>query len=399
MTSGQLHKRGISAASFILAATFFYIASTMLVNPLITGFSAELGTGEALAGALAALMSVCSLVMRPVGGNLCDRFNLRALATLGAGLMAVAGLGYAVVTTPLALAVLRVVNGIGYSLCSVCMSTWFASMLPEGQIGSGMGTFGMMNALAMAVGPACGVQLSRALGYRPALACAGLFALASVALIRAAGAQSSDTPDEGKQTVPAPKAKHGFQILDVRALPYALIITCFTIPYTATQSYIVTYAAAHNAGAYVTYFFPVYAIILLALRYGLKKQFDIVGFGKFLAVASLSAVAACIALWTLGGSLGLFAAALFLAASYGLMVSVCQAAAVRACGPEHRGLANGTYFIGFDLGLTLGPLIAGIIIEAFGMSVLYPAMMACVPFAIAIWFIALRNGASKTSQI
>lgn len=389
-----------SAAKIILAATFFYIASTMLVNPLITSFSAELGTGEALAGVISGLMSVCSLIMRPVGGNLSDRVPYRKLATIGASLMCIAGLGYAAVSTPMQLAVLRIVSGLGYSLCSVCMSTWFASLYASEHVGSAMGTFGMMNALAMAIGPALGVQVAGYFGYRVALACAGIFALASLVLIRstrASGAHDSvhaeqkEPDDVSSQSAEHLDSKKKFKLLDVRALPAALIITCFTIPYAATQSYIVSYAAAHGAGAYVTFFFPFYAVILLALRYSLKKQFDTVSFGVFLSIASASALIACASLWMLSGPLGLFVAAIFFASSYGLMVSVCQAAAVRACGKEHAGLANGTYYIGFDLGLTLGPVVAGFAIEALGINALYPTVVCAIPIAILIYVIARRR--------
>ena len=53
----------------------------------------------------------------------------------------------------------RIVNGIGYSCCSVCMSTWMSNMLPKDKIGFGMGLYGTMNALAMAIAPAIGVSI------------------------------------------------------------------------------------------------------------------------------------------------------------------------------------------------------------------------------------------------
>lgn len=38
-------------------------------------------------------------------------------------------------------------------------------------------------------------------------------------------------------------------------------------------------------------------------------------------------------------------AALFMAGGYGIMCSVCQSTAILLAGPEHRGLANSTYYI------------------------------------------------------
>lgn len=407
------------AAGMILAATFFYIASTMLVNPLITGFSGELGTGEALAGLLASLMSVCSLAMRPVGGNLSDRVSFRVLGSVGAGLMSVACVGYALAQTPVQLAVFRITNGIGYSLCSVCMSTWFASLLPPERIGSGMGTFGMMNALAMAVGPAFGVMMSQMFGYRLALACGAVFACASVALVQLAAQRASapartnvsaELSASGKASahsaaselaaestqIPTSRpvgqsaTRHPLRILEVRALPAALIIMCFSAPYAAMQSYVVSYATAHNAGAYVSFFFPVYAAILLAMRYALRKQFDTVSFGRFIGLASLSALVEFVLFWKLNGPIGLFVAALFVAGSYGIMCSVCQANAVKSAGKDHAGLANGTYYMGFDVGMALGPICGGAVIETLGMDALFPALCLSVPLAIAVYLVTQK---------
>ena len=71
-------------AAVILGATFCYLASAMLANPLIAGFAGTLGAAAALMGVLTALMNACSLVVRPIAGNLSDRLPKRALAGAGA---------------------------------------------------------------------------------------------------------------------------------------------------------------------------------------------------------------------------------------------------------------------------------------------------------------------------
>lgn len=45
----------------ILISGFFYFASPMLVTPLITGFSENLGASAALMGVIGGLMNICSL--------------------------------------------------------------------------------------------------------------------------------------------------------------------------------------------------------------------------------------------------------------------------------------------------------------------------------------------------
>ena len=59
----------------VLAATFFYMASPMLVTPLITGFTESIGASAALMGLVGGLMNLVSLLCRPIAGNLADRIS------------------------------------------------------------------------------------------------------------------------------------------------------------------------------------------------------------------------------------------------------------------------------------------------------------------------------------
>ena len=78
----------------ILAASFFYFASPMLVTPLITGFAESVGASAALMGMIGGLMNLCALFCRPIAGNLADKISKYKLSFLGAGLMALSCLGY-----------------------------------------------------------------------------------------------------------------------------------------------------------------------------------------------------------------------------------------------------------------------------------------------------------------
>lgn len=406
-------------ARVMLAASFFYLGSTMLVNPLIAGFTGSLGGTAAFMGVIGGLMNVCSLAIRPMAGNLSDIVAKRGLATVGAVVLAVSTSLYAVAADPVQVAVLRLVSGAGYALCSVCMSTWFASLLPPARIGSGMGMFGMMNALGMAVGPAAGLAISGWLGYRPALAFGGIMAAATVVLVRFVG-------DPGKPAAAGPRAGSGardradvgarreagaaeplagdatgpqgqgsrhrmaqprrrFALVDMRVVPAALIVALFTVPYMATQSFLVSYVDARGLDLSVSLFFPVYAVALLVLRFALKRRFDTVRFGPFLLASSVCAVCALVLLAVMRGDGALFAAAACMAGGYGVMCSVCQATAVRLVGPEHAGMANSTYYMGLDIGMALGPMIGGMLFGAVDLGLFYPVLAVTVPLALAVY--------------
>lgn len=93
-------------------------------------------------------------------------------------------MGHVLAPVPAVVGVCRVVNGIGYLLCSACMSTWIAEILPQDRVGAAMGIFGMMNALGVAIGPLLGIMLYQALGHRAAMAAAAVLAECSLVAVR-----------------------------------------------------------------------------------------------------------------------------------------------------------------------------------------------------------------------
>ena len=359
----------------ILAASFCYMACPMMVTPLITGYAGVLGAGGIIMGLIGGLMNICSLVMRPVAGNLSDRTSKYKLSILGATCMFVACIGYIISNSAVILMISRLIHGIGFSCCSVCMSTWMAGMLPKEKIGSGMGIFGTMNALSMAIAPSIGIKLSSLFGYRTAFATAAGFALLTLILIQFISDHGQ--PQKGEK-------KHQIRLIIPRILPLALIVTLFTIPYCATQSFLISYIQARGINVSTSLFFPVYALVLLGLRIGLRKYFDTLPFRTFLIACTLSSALAILLLNSMTNNLMLFAAAVFMAAGYGIMCSVAQSTAILMAKKGESGMANSTYYVGLDIGMSLGPILGGFLYSGLDITFFYPAFLITIPLILAM---------------
>ena len=373
----------------ILAASFCYFSSPMLVTPLITGFAGSVGASAALMGVIGGLMNLCSLFCRPLVGNLADRLSKYKVSTAGAALMSLACLGYILSSHPAGIVFFRVVNGVGFACCSVCMSTWMSNLLPREKVGSGMGVYGMMNALGMAVAPGIGVTVYQTFGYHTAFAIALVFSLATLLIVQFVGDKGEPEPE----ALPAGSkdGRPALQIADPKVLPIAAIIMLFAIPYCATQSFLVSYAEARHLAVSVSLFFPLYAVVLLVLRLSLKGLFDRLPFGIFLAGSSLSAQLGILALAGMNGNMVMFFAACFMAGGYGIMGSVCQSTAILLAGKGKRGLANSTYYIGLDLGMTLGPVIGGFLYGRLDLAWFYPALVLTVPLGVLVYLLFMRK--------
>ena len=365
----------------VLAASFFYMASPMLVTPLITGFSGSIGASAALMGLVGGMMNLVSLFCRPLAGNLADRISKYKLSFIGAVFMTLACVGYIFAPNEAVVVIARIINGFGFACCSVCMATWMSDMLPKDKIGSGMGFYGTMNALAMAVAPAIGVSAYQTFGYRASFVIALVFSVAIIAVIQFIG----DKGEPEKEPVSTDEEQKRIELIDVKVIPIALIIMLFAIPYCATQSFLVTYTETRGLHIFVSLFFPAYAVVLIVLRLSLRNLFDKLPFQVFLLARIVSELMAILLLTLMNNNVIMILASCFLAGGYGVMSSVCQSTAILLAGKGKRGLANSTYYIGLDLGMTLGPFIGGILYGGLDIKWFYPVLMMTMPLAGAVY--------------
>ena len=148
----------------LMGASFFFMFSTMLVTPLINGYSSALGAHEIFAGIVTGSMSIIALILRPLAGNLSDHISKYRLSVIGSVLIFIGVVGYCISPTSQLLLLFRLVNGVGFVLATVCMTTWLSLVVPREHVGEAMGMYGLMNALAMALAPAIGIALYNVIG-------------------------------------------------------------------------------------------------------------------------------------------------------------------------------------------------------------------------------------------
>ncbi|MEM5721604.1 MFS transporter [Bifidobacterium animalis subsp. lactis] len=391
--AGKARERLITRdVALIMAATFFYMTSSMMGTPIIAGFSQSLGASGALMGFLAGALSLSALICRPIAGNLSDRTSKRKLAVIGALIFLASNLGYYFVPNTAWLLAARILNGVGFACISVCLSTWLSMLLPISRMGAGMGLYGTMNALAQAVGPDLGIRASKAIGYRNTfLIAVGLTCCIVICVLL--------IKDGGKP----PRARLGRQqggerhhirldsLFEPRVIPIALIFMLFAIPYFANQSFIVDYANARHAHVIVSLFFPCYAITLLISRIVLRNWFDTKSFLFFMVTGTICQIVMLASLTVMRNNWFVMLAGLATVGAYGMMSSVTQARAVLIAGKARSGMANTAYYAGIDLGMFLGPLIGGFLYGGLPIIWFYPALLLTMPVAWIVYAFAHRT--------
>lgn len=366
----------------VMAASFFFMFSTMFVNPLINGYAKSLGASSGFAGLIVGIMSIAAMFLRPIAGNLTDKFSKYRLSFIG-GILIVAGVtGYVIAPASNWLLLFRLINGSGYVLCTVCMTTWLAFLVPRAHVGQAMGFYGLMNALAMAVAPALAISIYQKTGYRTAIIASAISAFVMVIIIQFVGNKAK--PKEVKHSEKKKSFLH-FKIIQKNVLPIAMLTTLFAFPYFATQADLVTYVEERHLNVNVGSYFLIYAIVLLLIRIVLKNLFDTVKFGTWFWYSVVATMIYLILLATMKNNWVMALAAAFMAIGYGLMYSVLQSTAMLLAPISEQGLASSTFYLGLDFGMAFGPIIMGFINDLLPVKYFYLVQLILIPFMILIY--------------
>ena len=373
----------------VMAASFFFMFSTMFVNPLINGYAKKLGASSAFAGVIVGIMSIAAMFLRPVAGNLTDKFSKYRLSLIGGVLILIGVVGYIFTPSSGLLLLFRLINGTGYVLCTVCMTTWLAFLVPRQHVGEAMGFYGLMNALAMALAPALSINIYQKIGYRESLIAAAIAAFLMIVAIQFVGNHALPLKKKGQT-----QKKH-FKIIQMNVLPVAILTTLFGMPYFITQADIVTYVEQRHLTVAVGSYFLIYALVLLVIRIGLKRYFDTVRFGVWFWLSLVSTAAYIFLLAVMNNNWQMALAAAGMALGYGIIYSVLQSTALLLAPIEEQGLASSTFYLGLDVAMSFGPMISGVVDSVLPVKYFYWVDLVLVPLMLVVYFIWRKrlNGA------
>lgn len=344
------------------------------------------GLTETSIGLVVAGLSVAALATRFVAGAAYRPSRTRYLMPFGSLLSAIAFLGLAVSSHPLALAGFTALNGIGFSLASTSGLAAIMDARPDADAGSIMGWYTGVNGLGFAVAGFVGGALGDVFGTAHAIALlASVPFVAGVLLagaLRRFGRTAPRAPDRAERSLAPARGERR------RLLPSGFA--------DAGPVLWLAFAVALHInliGGMLTTYFPLYglAIGLSLTQIGaLKGLHSSASSGvRFVAVLVLRHVDyRRLTTWlvVLGGlgvaALALSPAFIVLAVAWitigltrGLLRTSSAAMVMESTGSAGtgRGAASGLYLAGLDLGKILGPLAGGVAVGLWNYQVAFLA--------------------------
>ena len=351
--------------------------------PVLPLYAQRLGLSGQEIGVVIAAFAISSMALRPWAGWAADRYGRRPLMLAGGAVFLLAPLGYGVSLGAFSMTLTRLFHGAGMGLYPTAATAMAADLAPPARRAEILGIFGMAGSLALALGPALGVALSRTLGYvslfviSTAIGALGLVLIASV-----------------RETL-VERGSHRFRVRDTLhrgAVFPSLLMLSLMLTYGALITFMPLHADARGLNPGV--FFLVYALALTVARQPAGKMSDRHGRAP-VAAAGLAVIAGALVIVALSESgAGLIAAGIVYGIGQGIAQPALVAWSVDGAPATERGRAVGTFYTALELGIAVGGIAAGVSVARAGYA---PTFFACAVLVLVAAVIAASAARARST--
>jgi len=337
----------------------FYILTPLLPIYLDIQFAADKDVmGLVLSGYV-----VAALLVRPFSGFIVDTFDRKKVLMLCFFTFFILFSGYIGAGTLLLFAIVRTLHGLPFGAVTVANSTMAIDVLPSSRRNEGIGFYGLSNNLAMAFAPSVGIWIYHATGnfqllFWIALVTA-LFGFITVSTIKT----SPRVPKKEKQPISFDR------FFLTRGWLLAVNIMCFSICWGIMSNYVAIYGAevldiTDGTGLF---FMILSAGLFLSRIQGSKALAK----GKIIENAALGVILSLVG-YTLFASVeqpwAYYLSAAFIGVGNGHMYPAFLNMFIKLARNDQRGTANSSILTAWDLGMGLGIVAGGFLLEYISYS-------------------------------
>lgn len=364
-----------SAGRLLLTAciiSFVCFFGSYMRIPIVPLFAMSLGADTVQVGMInGAFMLVAGALSIPTG-ILSDRFGRRLPMLGGMILLAASSVLLYWSSSPLQMAVIYLLFGVGLSAFSPTLMSYVADVTPPEMLGQAYGRYTMALYGGITLGPAAGGFLGTALGLRSVFLVAGglIFVMFFVALFFLPARPVHGSGDAASSAI-MPVLK---TLMGNRPLVACLVATlggCFGFGMFVTYMPLYIRSQGMSTGA-VGFVFATQALANALSRLPAGRLYDRVADRSLLVTGGLAVFALALAAFGLCHSVvTLMAAAAVMGVSMGVAFTVVCALIADVVPREMRGLAMGCYNTSVYAGMMLCSVCMGMVIKGEGFPVAF----------------------------
>ena len=343
---------------FFAQFTFTFVIFSLI--PTLPIYLSRLGSKEVEIGALIGSSAVASLVLRPFVGRALLKISEKRFMTIGALFFASASIAYIFAPPFWLFLIVSVLQGIGFALFTTASFTLIAKISAGAHMGQSLSYFILAFTTSSALAPPMAMFLINGFSFIFLfLVCLGL-SLCSLFITHQLGRGPVVPLQE-------PSTEDGF-FLSRRSLQPSIIAFCPFFIWGALTTFFPLYAISHGVTNPGLFFSTVAVTLILSRVFG----------GKILDLYRRERIILfCITPYIIGMILLAFSKTLFMFILVAVIYGIGPAfliPALMACALDRGGSPGptmGTFNALTDLGMSLGPVMMGIVIQSTSYSIMF----------------------------
>ncbi|PAD23672.1 MFS transporter [Niallia circulans] len=376
----------------LLSNALLFLAFEMLV-PTLPLLVESIGSGPSQVGMTIGIFTLSALVARPFCYALTFYLDKKYLLIIGVLITFLSTWGYLLSTNLTSLIVLRLVHGFGFGIATTFFATLASEQLPHNRMGEGIGYFGVGETISMSIGPMIGIALLNKYDFD------GLFTSGAAILFIAVLLVFGITRKRMNITPIRDNAskKITYKLFKKKVLPQSLLIFFIGLVVSGVITYISLFAK-HQGITNVAWFFFISALTGILIRVASGKIFDKKGPSYVLIPSGISLIIGIVLVANSYSELLLNIAGIFYGVAFGAIFPAIQAWVLNIVEPRDREDAMSTFYNCFDIGIGVGAMLLGLVVQATSYKTMF---LLSTIFVIAFMSLTIylgRNSKAHASQ-
>lgn len=364
-------RESIWSAPFVvlMAVNFFQSTAAFMATATLPVFADSLGATAAMVGVVVSSFTLSSILVRPFAGPAFDSFSRKRMLLASQAVICLSFFAYGFVDSLGVLVAIRLFHGVGIGCSGPLAMSLVSECLPASKFASGISIYALAQSFAQVIGPATGLYLVGAVGFS-----AAYFLAAALLVVAMGGIFAIREPY--RERLPYELKLSRMFAREAAGKAFALML--IAVSFSCMTSYVVLYGYQRGV-ADMGLFFVVYALCLVVTRPALGSLADRIGTPRVLVFGILCFAVSFATLSQAHDLSGFLLAAVVGSAGFGCCAPLLQSMGLASVDVARRGAASNTMFTGLDLGMLVGPIVGGAVIEALvptlgGLSAAYGVM-------------------------
>ena len=367
-------------------AQFTYSLARNLINPFFPSYIASFGVSYAIVGAVLASFGVTRVFIEIPGGVLIDRFGRRPVILFGLSISLVSHLLGGLAQSVVELAVARMTIGVGSAFVMSAGMLFVGELVAAEHRQRSIAQYQSASSIGGIIGPTLGGVLVDSWGIRTNFYAAVLLTLSSILLIAWLGTTTATSTQSSRFSLRILRdAITQGPVLLLSGAAFIMFFTFTSIRGTMVPLYGAEFLALSSTQIGVIYSLTS-LVVVLGLIFVVPRVEHALGRPRLLFISLIICAGAVATITVAGDFLGFAAMMVPLGVGFSLLQPSPFTMIMDIVAQERRGIFMGILRTTGDLGLILGPLLVGGLLDLGQPRLVFYTVAGTIgSFAVLVW--------------